>query len=387
MGFTLAWVTAMMLSVWLPETVNAQINNRLIGYTELRTDLPGGRAANVFTMRAWVVRADGTGRREVAPLLATKANTWTQFIGWSPDGKQAMILSGWESSENAAWEEEHKAFRLTPEGWLLDCCLVDLASGAVTNVTAVERVSIYNSGLFFWPKDPTRLGFTAIIQGDSKPFGMKRDGTGKQDLSQQAGFAYGFSASPDGARIAYHQSYQVYVADADGKNAVKVETGQPFNFAPVWSPDGQWIEFLSGEHYNCHPHLVKRDGTGLRKLADRGDYKGAVQFLDVPDYHEGSSDVASWSPDSRWIYHAAKVGAAVELMRVSRDGKVEQLTRSTAGVLHYHATVSPDGNRITFGSTSDGVRQVYVAGADGAGVRAVTALKTGHAAMWPYWQP
>ena len=388
MKSTLAWVTAMMLSGWPPETVNAQINhNKLIGYTEFRTDLPGGQATMYFTMRAWVVRADGTGRREVAPQLATKANTWTSFAGWSPDGKQAIIGSGWESSENAAWEHEHKAFRFTTEGWLIDSCLVDIASGAVTNVTSVERVSTYNSGLFFWPKDPTRLGFTAIIQGDSKPFSMKRDGTGKQDLSQQAGFAYGFSASPDGARIAYHQGYQVYLADADGKNAVKVETGQPFNFVPLWSPDGRWVEFLSGEHYNNHPHVVKRDGTGLRKLADRGGYEGVVQLLDVPDFHSASSNVPCWSSDSRWIYYTAKVGAAMELMRVSLDGKVEQLTRSPAGVEHYHTTVSPDGNGITFGSTSDGVRQVYVAGADGAGDRAVTALKPGHAAMWPHWQP
>jgi len=35
----------------------------LIGYTELRTNLSGGRHANVRTMRAAVVKADGTGRK------------------------------------------------------------------------------------------------------------------------------------------------------------------------------------------------------------------------------------------------------------------------------------------------------------------------------------
>ena len=77
----------------------------LIGYTELRTNLPGGRAANVFTMRACVVQADGKGRRELAPQLITNANTWTQFAGWSPDGRQAILGVGWEISDNAAWEE------------------------------------------------------------------------------------------------------------------------------------------------------------------------------------------------------------------------------------------------------------------------------------------
>ena len=74
----------------------------LVGYTEFRTDLPGGRHANVATMRAVVVRADGTGRRVLAEELARDPDTWTQFAGWSPDGRLAIVGRGWESPENAA---------------------------------------------------------------------------------------------------------------------------------------------------------------------------------------------------------------------------------------------------------------------------------------------
>jgi hypothetical protein len=41
----------------------------LIGYTEFRTDLPGGRYVNVATRRAVVVKADGTGRRVLTEEL------------------------------------------------------------------------------------------------------------------------------------------------------------------------------------------------------------------------------------------------------------------------------------------------------------------------------
>jgi TolB protein len=340
-----------------------------------------------MTSRAMVVQADGTGRRELAPGLVTNANMWTQFAGWSPDGRQAIIHCGWESNENAAWEEEHKTFRMLPGAWLVDCYLVNIVSGETTNLTAVERVSHYNSGLFFWPNDPTRLGFQALINGESRPYSMNRDGSGKKDLSQQAGFAYGFNASPDGKRIAYHQNYQVWLADADGTNAQKIETGNPFNFCPAWSPDGLWVVFVSGKHDNSHPHLVKRDGTGLRKLADRGDYQGTILFLDVPDYHQGSSDTPCWSPDSKWVYYTAKDGEAVELMRYSLDGKIEQLSMSGPGVLHYHPKLSPDGRQVVFGATRDGVRQLWVANADGTDARPVTNLTKGHAAMWAWWQP
>lgn len=357
-----------------------------IGYTEMCTDRPGGRAANCFTMRAMMVRADGSERREVMPLLIRDANTWTQFAGWSPDGRYAIIHDAWESSENAAWEEEHKTFRHEPGKWRIDAWMVDLTTGEGRNVTAVERISHYNTGVFFWPDDPKRLGFTALIGLEGRPCSMNLDGTGKRDLSQQAGFAYGFNVSSDGKRIAYHQNYQIYLANADGSDAKKVETGQPFNFMPKWSPDGQWVLFVSGEHYNCHPYIVRRDGSGLRKLADRGGYVGVMQFLDVPDYHEGSSDCPTWSPDGRWVYYTAKVGEAIELMRVSLDGRVEQLSRSKAGVAHYHPQVSPDGQHVLFGSTRDGVRQMWVASADGSEAKQLTHLPTGHGALWASWQ-
>jgi Tol biopolymer transport system component len=358
-----------------------------IGYTELRTNLPGGRHANVRTMRTMVVNADGSQRRALAADLADEPDTWTQFAGWSPDGATAVVGRGWQSQANAQWEEEHKAFRFTEEGWLYDSFLVDVATDRATNVTATQRVSFYNSGLFFWPGDPTKLGFTALIDGNSHPFRMDRDGRNKVDLTKESKeFAYGFSGSRDGKRIAYHQSYQVFLADADGSNARRIETGQPFNFSPSWSPDGKWVLFLSGEHYNCHPHLVRADGTGLRKLADRGGYRGVIEFLDVPDFHGGSSDVPVWSTDSRTVFFTASVGSSIELCQVALDGRVDQITKSPAGTLHYHPQPSPDGSALVYGSKRDGVRQLYVMRLADRLERPVTNLSAGHAAMWPHWR-
>ena len=66
-------------------------SDALIGYTEFRTDLPGGRHANVKTRRAVVIKADGTGRRVLAEELTREAGYSTQFVGWSPDGKAACL--------------------------------------------------------------------------------------------------------------------------------------------------------------------------------------------------------------------------------------------------------------------------------------------------------
>ena len=191
----------------------------------------------------------------------------------------------------------------------------------------------------------------APIPLNSHPFRMDLDGRNKIDLTKGSKeFTYGFSSSSDGKHVAYHKNYQVYVADADGSNARRVETGNSFNFAPSWSADNQWVLFLSGEHYNCHPHVVRADGTGLRKLADRGGYKGVIAFLDVPDFHDGSSDVPVWSRDGKSVYYTAQKGQSVELFNIALEGTPVQMTHSAPGTLHYHPQPSLDGNGLAFGS-------------------------------------
>lgn len=359
----------------------------LIGYTELQTNLPGGRHANVRTMRAMVCRADGSQRRTLAEKLASEPDAWTQFAGWSPDGQLAIVGRGWQDPENARWEEEHRAFRMEPGNWLLDSCLVDLATGDITNVTAVDRMSHYNSGLFYRPKRGG-LGFTALIDGVSKPFVMDLDGRNKRAVSDKdAGFTYGYSASPDGELISFHENYQVYVANADGTDKKHIVTGNPFDFAPQWSPDGQWLLFVSGEHGRSHPHVVRRDGSGLRKLADLNGYEGSVLFLDVEDFHQGSSDLPSWSADGKCIYYTAKVDSNTELFAATVDGTVTQLTTSDKGSLHYHPQTSRDGKWLVYGSKRNGVRQLFVMSLADRVERGVTDLSEGRAAMWPHWQP
>lgn len=217
---------------------------------------------------------------------------------------------------------------------------------------------------------------------------MDRDGRNKTDLTKSSsGFAYGFSSSPDGSRISYHENYQVYLANADSSGRQHVKTGHPFVFVPSWSPDGKWLLFVSGEHYNCHPHIVRADGTGLRKLADRGGYRGVVEFLDVPDYHGGSSDVPVWSADGRSVFYTAKVGNNIELFRIPLDGPPERLTTSADGTMHYHPKLSPDGQSLVYGSKRGGVRNLFVLRLADGKEHPLTDVPAGHAAMHAYWQP
>jgi Tol biopolymer transport system component len=147
------------------------------------------------------------------------------------------------------------------------------------------------------------------------------------------------------------------------------------------------VLFVSGEHYDCHPHVVNADGTRLRKLADRNGYRGVMEFLDVPDFHGGSSDVPVWSADGRFVFHTAKVGENVELFRTDLEGHSEQLTKSSLGALHYHPQPSGDGRWLLYGSKRDGVRQLFVMSLADGTERAITNYTQGRAGLWAHWQP
>ena len=180
-----------------------------------------------------------------------------------------------------------------------------------------------------WCEPMARANDSPLIEGISKPYAMDLDGKNKRDgWGKGGGFAYGAAVSSDGKSICYHESYRITVSDADGKNKKRIETGHAFDFAPSWSPDGKWLLFVSGEHYDCHPHIVRPDGTGLKTLADRNGYRGVIEFLDALDFHGGSSDTPSWSVDGRSVFSTAAVGESVELHQTALDGQSTRLTTS-----------------------------------------------------------
>ena len=361
----------------------------VIGYTVMRCDDPRGQFYNARTSRAMIVHADGTGQREIGASLIDRPDTWTQFASWWSE-RQASVHVSWESEANYLWEREHKTFRMTEGNWLVDACLVDITTGAAKNLTMVERVSNYNVGVRPWPGDPTRATFAPLINEIQHPFVMDSDGRNKRDLSSgQDGFTYGCNVSPDGQRIAYNKSYLVYVAEKDGSNPRRVDEdpAHTFQFIPTWSPDGKWLLFLAGEHHKCHPYLTRSDGTGLRKLADRGTYIGSFELLKHPDFHSAGSDLPVWSPDSHWVYYTAQVGPSVELMRVSIAGQVQQLTHSRPGTEHYYPVVSPDSRLVAFGVRLNGAAALYVADADGRNARPITTSSPDHVPMYPRWRP
>jgi dipeptidyl aminopeptidase/acylaminoacyl peptidase len=154
-------------------------------------------------------------------------------------------------------------------------------------------------------------------------FTMNPDGSDTRLLTRDGGIAPAFS--PDGKTLALTRGGGLFTMRA-GPGARLGRRVATFGLDPAWSPDGRQIVFAA-----LGISVVNRDGTGKRRLL-KDSYGGAGQrSYDEPDW-------------------------------------------------------SPDGSRIVLvgGRTVD-TGQIYVMGADGSGLRAITDDAAADAS--PSWSP
>ncbi len=81
--------------------------------------------------------------------------------------------------------------------------------------------------------------------------------------------------SPGGERVAYHvdfegdENHDIVVVGADGRGAKKLSDGVEDNYDPKFSPDGEWIAFLSNRDDDIdNLFLISSRGGRIRKLTD-----------------------------------------------------------------------------------------------------------------------
>jgi TolB protein len=153
------------------------------------------------------------------------------------------------------------------------------------------------------------------------------------------------------------QRYQLIVADADGANArVILESRLPI-MSPAWSPDGQWLAYVSFENKRSSIY-VQQVTTGTRRLVSG---------------RAGINGAPAWSPDGHKLIVTLGGSAGTPNLYLLDLG-TQQLSRLTEGPsIDTEATFAADGQSVYFTSDRSGGPQIYRIGLEpGAKPRRVT---------------
>ena len=195
---------------------------------------------------------------------------------------------------------------------------------------------------------------------------------------------------------------------SDG-SLIQVSDSLSLNQAPVWSPDGRWLYFVSNRHGPRDIYAQRLSGTGqpsgdpvrlttglgahtisLSQDGERLAYASLTAESNIwslaltgPFPVSGSAAIkvtngtqstesASVSADGKWLYYDSDLGGNMDLYRMSlATGIPERLTTDPSD--DFAPVVSPDGREVAFHSwRGRGSRDMYVMPLDGGPVQRVT---------------
>ncbi|QYK50164.1 MAG: PD40 domain-containing protein [Anaerolineales bacterium] len=136
-----------------------------------------------------------------------------------------------------------------------------------------------------WSPDSTRIQFAGEVNGFPQLFVMNADGSQLSQVTRLSGLRGRNDWSVNGLLATYlggSWDRDIYVFDTQGENVVQLTDGGN-NLAPSFSPDGQWLTFMSyrdnpRQDLGCEIYVMRVDGTDARRLT--------------------SNDICDWQP--RW---------------------------------------------------------------------------------------
>lgn len=151
-----------------------------------------------------------------------------------------------------------------------------------------------------------RIIYTSLQSGDLDLWSMKPDGSDKKQLTNKRGYDGGAVFSRDGKKIVWRANHpatpesmarydsllkenltapmkmELWVSDADGKNARQITSNNCANFAPTFTPDGRQIVFSSNMHKcdgrDFELYSINADGTGLEQITKLGGFTSFPEF-------------------------------------------------------------------------------------------------------------
>ena len=233
---------------------------------------------------------------------------------WGPmfdDGRRIIIAS---YEQGKAWEG-----KIGVHLWIYDLDEQSL----LEEIAVKKRPAPFITCSHILPGE-TRLLTHPIIDGKQRIWTINLDGTEPKEITREEdGFIYCVKISPDGQKLAYHStmlegrdSYCIFVMDIDGGNRVEVASKQNhLYFAPIWSPNGEWLIYQDCYYPNDPGHdwadlfLASKDGSIKHTITSGQRQWFSTSYGDLKT-RGGGSNIADWTPDGKRVtYTRAEPGS------------------------------------------------------------------------------
>ncbi len=134
-------------------------------------------------------------------------------------------------------------------------------------------------------------------------------------------------------RLAFVYAGDIWVSDRDGQHPIRITTHPATEFAPHFSPDGNWIAFSAAYDNNIDVYVVSANGGQPRRLT----------------WHPAADLVTGWSPDSRRVLFSSdrevSNSRSGQLFEVPLEGGYERKIMKAVAV---EAAWSADGKRLAY---------------------------------------
>ncbi|OQP59107.1 hypothetical protein A3860_38730 [Niastella vici] len=190
------------------------------------------------------------------------------------------------------------------------------------------------------------INFNATVKVDMAP--LVRNNFPLSQDSLEVKYTRSANANPNGTKLVFSALGSIYIQDLPTGIPVKFVNQSGLQFHPIFSPDGQWIAYVSEDDYDGNGNVWRVSVSG-----------GEPQKVSSVAGHYCNP---AWSPDGKYIVVVRGDGSVGELSNGDR-AQIQILSVNDGGMkvladkvpFYNMPSFSPDGHKIFFVPKQEGL--------------------------------